>query len=104
MVEVVGMEVVPYYLTLIILVIICSRVSAFGVRINNMMNENNGCKNNNDSCSASSSDDIIFDQCVHELELNGYALLSLPTLLQSDSSSTIIARAFKTARRGLDIC
>ena len=73
MVEVVGMEVVPYYLTLIILVIICSRVSAFGVQINNMMNENNGCKNNYDSCSASSSDDIIFDQCVHELELSGYA-------------------------------
>ena len=108
MVEVVGMEVVPYYLTLITITT-CSRVSPFGVRIINiMMNENNGCKNdkamrskNDSSCSASSSDDIIFDQCVHELELNGYALLSLPTLLQSDSSS-IIARAFKTARRGLD--
>jgi len=46
----------------------------------------------------------IFDNCVHELELNGYALLSIPTLYQNSSERkrSSIANAFATARCALD--
>lgn len=46
----------------------------------------------------------VFDECVLDLECNGYALISLPELLQQhhDGSDLSIARAFDTARRSLD--
>jgi len=47
----------------------------------------------------------IFDNCVNELELNGYALLSIPTIYQNNDCErkrTSISNAFATARCALD--
>jgi len=49
------------------------------------------------------SEDILFDRCVQELELNGYALFPLSTLLQRKQTTISIARSFETARRALDV-
>ena len=47
----------------------------------------------------------IFDNCANDLELNGYALLPIPTMYQNNESErkrTLIAKAFATARCTLD--
>jgi len=47
----------------------------------------------------------IFDNCVNDLELNGYALLSIPTIYQNNDCErkrSSIANAFATARCSLD--
>lgn len=50
---------------------------------------------------AANDDGIIFDRCVQELELNGYALMSLHTLACCDDSGKTINSAFAIARNAL---
>ena len=52
--------------------------------------------------SESRNTDTMFNECVRDLELNGYALLPLPTLLQQNNAQTTVADAFMIARRALD--
>ncbi|KAL7428611.1 hypothetical protein ACHAXH_003659 [Discostella pseudostelligera] len=60
-----------------------------------------------DECSSSIvsndfDDDMTFDRCAQELELNGYSLLPLSVLRSHRHRAVLIEQAFTTARRALD--